>query len=535
MDGALRVTLTSRIKGVNVVPAKRVGRSAAILLASAVGLWTVGSPHRFTMPIEHEVVLPIAFFGPFNTAQNHGYESRAHIRPILPTSYGVHNYPRKVGIQFIGDAPANLRRHAFGLYVSFPGTPRRRLPIRVLPTGFLAADCLCHTPGPIRVTWQAPGFYSHGISWMMSYTYQNKGTTMPSKANGLRSGSCASALNAIRSRLHEMPVRWSSALEEAASAHVRYLKINGYQAPSFHEEVASRPSFVGKFAWTRSLFFGWPWMSTGEVGIESATRIPSAIAVQDFVDSVSHRLAVLSPNLLAVGAQQDTGHNGSLVMDLGYGYGSQLPYAVVYPSPGQTGVSTAWRDLEWPDPVLNGSGRQFGYPITVDFPTANQLRNAHGALFVGSDRVSIHWDSPNLRGLRSNQLAIVPRIATLPDTVYTVVIDVQAHFLDGHWRPVRLVWKYATGGSNQSVIAIPVSSHKVSVSVVRAGSGRPLPAIPVSLDYQKKDKMGWRTIAYGTSNAQGQVTIDLRQGLGPGRYQVITSQGNGGTFNWPLT
>ncbi|MDA8193616.1 MAG: CAP domain-containing protein [Thermaerobacter sp.] len=493
----------------------------------AVGLITLWAGPPFTSPARASWVLPSTRFGPDSTRDNFGYGPSDQISPLVPGSFDATALPLAAGVQFLGDAPGALRRDGFQLWETAPGQPPRRLAARVTATGWFGAAIASGGPGRYRLTWAAPRFFSPARTWTVAISGHS-----PAPVSWPRNPLARQALNTVRTELGESAVRYSRSLTLAAGRHARYLAANGYQAPSFHRETAGQPEYSAATPWARDMMSGWPSPLTGEVGIESASRLSGVAAVQTLIDTVSHRLALLSPNLLAEGWQQSRGPQGAWVMDLGYGYRATLPYAVVYPAPGQVGLPTGWTDVEAPNPVPAKPGAPLGYPVTVDFPTATRLQNISCTWLAGPALVPFYLDRPNQAGLGANQIGLVPQRPLPANSVFTVSVAADARYYDGKWRPVRISWRFATGGADQSVLAVPLRQARLLVSVLQAGSGHPVAAAPVLVVRSGRAARRRSALARGRTDRNGVAIIRLPRPAPAGRYDAITRTGNGVTFWW---
>lgn len=491
--------------------------------ALAVAGSPAAAPSRLS-PLRPFAPLKLAghLFGPYHTASHHGYERADTISPMTTGSYAAFRRPNRVGVQFFADAPQNLRRDGFALLLRGPAGTVPARPAR-LSTGDLWSRRLIGSASAISAAFLAPKFDRPPDRWRIERAL-NPPAARPETAYGAR---VRRVLNAYRRELGEQPTTYDPALASAAAMHARYLAANGYHAPSFHFETAGRPGFTGKSPWARDNVFGWPSPLSGEVGIEWTAPLPAVTVVASLIDTVYHRLNLLSANLLRVGEGQTSGQTGAMVMDLGYGYVPGLPAAVVYPYPGQVGVATAWRDLEEPDPMPNGFGGRFGYPVTVDVPTAASLSNVRVRVQAGTLAVAITIDRPGTKDLDPNQVGLVPNLPLAPDTVYTVRLRADVTYQDGVKAPLRLTWRFATGGSDQSVSAVPAAGA-VQLLVARAGSGTPAPLMPVEV--LRVSETGLTKVSGGTTDRAGMVTLKLSK---PGRYLAVASTGNAMAFSVP--
>jgi hypothetical protein len=116
---------------------------------------------------------------------------------------------------------------------------------------------------------------------------------------------------------------------------------------------------------------------------------------------------------------------------------------------------------------------------------------------------------------------LVPNLPLPMDSVLTVRFRARAVFQDGTIAPVRMVWRFATGGAGVSVTAVPQPAGRVLVAVASTGDASPMAHEPVEID------RGARVIARGQTQADGTVTLSVP---GPGRYLAKIATGNAMAF-----
>ncbi len=460
------------------------------------------------------VQLKAGTWGPWSTAANNGYEPSDLISPMVPHSYAARRAPSLYAVQFVADDPHDLRRD--GLTVALSANrvalPHQRLSYnRYDLVGRSGSGRLWGKA--VRSEFRAERFQKPPTGWVVEVARQSPhaAEASPPFVEAL------AALNGYRRLLGETLVGYNPNLASAAGAHAKYLATNGYQAPSFHDELAGHPDYTGINPWTRDMAMGWPSSLAGEVGIEWSQPVPAPIVVQDLVDTVYHRLDLFSDNLYSEGEGTSTGPTGAVVMDLGYGYGESLPPVVVYPYPGQMGVPIAWTDLESPDPMPEGFGGVYGYPLTIDFPTVARLYGASFSLRDGDQQIPSVFDRPGQGEMDENQGGLVP-LAPLPmDAELTASFSAQAVFQQGTVAPVHRLWHFATGGAAVSVTAVPRGHDRVDVAVSSTGGGIGWARTPVWLF------RGRRRMASGRTNADGLVCLRT---AGPGTYRVKVATGN---------
>ena len=506
---------------------RRWGRtSRAIVLV--VGLTGILAAWPTIPPAPRDLLnMPLKTFGPYDTSQNHGYESPQHVSPIVPASYQAFWGPDLVGVQFIGDAKPDLLADHFRVAIQGGPYPGVFQPVNWVHDGF--AGIGLHTPlkpGTYRLTFDVTGFAADVEKWTMTM----RSETPPPTTAATSSRAYRRALNTLRGALRLRPLRWSGRLERASLEHAQYIGRHGYEAPSFHDESSSKTGYTGNTPWSRDQAFGWPNSLSGEVGIEWSHPSDPLVVTADLADTVFHRLSLLSDNLSAIGEGQTIGPHGAVVMDLGFGYQSHLPEAVVYPYPGQPGVSVGWVDIESPDPVKGGYGCRFGYPITVDFPTVDSLSEVHVGLWRGRLRVPVYVDRPGVGDTAQNQIGLVPRRRLMPNSEYRVAVHAEALYNDGTPRPATLQWRFATGGAPNTVAAEVESGTRVKVADVVAGSGVPVAGQMISL-YRRRSGRPLVFVERGRTNREG-LFIATRFNPTPGYYEAVASSENATVFWW---
>jgi uncharacterized protein YkwD len=150
-------------------------------------------------------------------------------------------------------------------------------------------------------------------------------------------------------------------LNLAAQNHCDYYAANeGSCIADAHSEVAGCTGFTGESPGDRMQAAGYTGSTSSEV---MAFSNDPERAVQMWINSVWHRLPVLSPWVTELGYGNATGCD---TMDFGRGTPMPDETVVVYPYAGQAGVPTSFRgDREGPEPLAPPTGWPSGVPITV--------------------------------------------------------------------------------------------------------------------------------------------------------------------------
>jgi hypothetical protein len=158
-----------------------------------------------------------------------------------------------------------------------------------------------------------------------------------------------------------------SALDTSATDHCDYYVANAGNSSCEsdpHVEMAGCSMYVAAQFYQREAAAGY----TGLPAFEDIAFVDNgSTATQTFIDSVWHRIPVLSPWVRDIGYGGGMG-NGTGCDTIDFGVGSSTPLSVtaVYPYPGQTGVPTSFNGaLEGPTPPEPPGGWPSGYPISV--------------------------------------------------------------------------------------------------------------------------------------------------------------------------
>jgi hypothetical protein len=157
------------------------------------------------------------------------------------------------------------------------------------------------------------------------------------------------------------------ALDTSATDHCNYYVANVGDSSCEgdpHVEVQGCSMYVAAQFYQREMAAGY----TGLGAFEDMAFVDNGTtATQTFIDSVWHRIPVLSPWVRDMGYGGGMGNGtGCDTIDFGVGASTPLSATAVYPYPGQTGVPTSFNGaLEGPTPPEPPSGWPSGYPISV--------------------------------------------------------------------------------------------------------------------------------------------------------------------------
>lgn len=229
-------------------------------------------------------------------------------------------------------------------------------------------------------------------------------------------------VNYYRALAGVAPLVLNESLNQAAVAHANYCILNAGDSSlagvSPHTETAGKAGFTGVTSADRAQHFGYSSIGRWRENMHYLAN-PIA-AIDDWMNSIFHRFAVLDPNLREMGFALAAGNGRKVdVLDTAAPvYTENASAVVVYPAPNQTDVPPAFDGRESPDP-LPGALYPTGYPITAMFGGENvqiteaSLRDSRGnpvdsyVLYPGS-------------GMMDNSVAVVAKQPLRAAEEYTV-------------------------------------------------------------------------------------------------------------------
>jgi hypothetical protein len=191
------------------------------------------------------------------------------------------------------------------------------------------------------------------------------GSACPPPPAGVSAGAAAAYMteNGARAAAGIPCATMQPALDTSAADHCGYYAANTSNASCIadpHVEVSSCSMYVAAQFYDRESAAGY----TGQPAFEDmAFQGNGAAATQQWIDSIWHRIPILSPWVA------DFGYGGAAgcdTMDFGVGNPAPASTTATYPYAGQTQVPTSFDgSTEGPPPPAPPSGWPSGYPITV--------------------------------------------------------------------------------------------------------------------------------------------------------------------------
>ena len=230
-------------------------------------------------------------------------------------------------------------------------------------------------------------------------------------------------------------INFVPAIALAATRHCAYYAGNrGSCIDNPHREVKTCDQFRGERFGDRLKVAGY----TGSAAYEVTTYIgDGAAAVDQWVDSIWHRIPILDPYVADAGYGMDRACD---TMDFGWG-ATATNDPVVYPYDTQTGLPTSFNgNVESPPPPRPPKGWPGGYPIIVY--AAGLSVQTHRLLDDKGLAVAhtfIAPDDPASGGLLINEAVMYADQPLKNKTTYRVMVDGQKRN-----EPMHLAWSFTT-------------------------------------------------------------------------------------------
>lgn len=245
--------------------------------------------------------------------------------------------------------------------------------------------------------------------------------------------------NEVRKAAGLKPVVFDAEMSRHVGLHCHYLLLN-WGRPEVagllaHKEDPSLPGYTpeGARAASKSIL----------------ASSPVEFAVDVFLNTLYHRVPIVSPKLTKIGIAWETmdgRHSNGIMLEY---EGDEQPYPIAYPQDGQEGIPLSFMG-ETPDPVPADSGSA-SFPVTLTF--GERVTDVVAALFdEAGNEVPVHLSTPEQPALvdhyQKNTVCLIAKAPFLPSRRY--VVQVSATHPSGertHWRwsfktatPIELNW-----------------------------------------------------------------------------------------------
>jgi len=238
-------------------------------------------------------------------------------------------------------------------------------------------------------------------------------------------------------------------LNAAANNHALYV-VNSTNAGHLQSDK-KHEYFTGEMPWDRTRYFGY---MSPMVAENIHFKQSSIGAVDDWMDSVYHRLPLISPIYAHLGyGYAVRGTKYANVLEVGsVKYNGLNRRTVVYPVDRQKGVPVTWSGLEEPNPFrlypdAKGPG---GYPITllVSGDRVERVELVNASITDGTSSIGFYsFDAVNDSELaKNNAIALIPKYTLKPHTAYMVNTEIKVFYSDDTSEEIKKEWSFTTGG-----------------------------------------------------------------------------------------
>jgi uncharacterized protein YkwD len=245
--------------------------------------------------------------------------------------------------------------------------------------------------------------------------------------------------------VNQLPeVKFHPALNAAAQKHAQYLALNNVGATdaSLHDEISSKPGYIGKSLKERGEYVGY---TKGIAEDVAFTTNSLTEAVDDLFLAPYHRIPFLNPNVTEVGVFRE-GNYHVIVFGIEKVMDSQL---IVSPAEGDAYVPIIFEGNEIPDPIRLHRSLSYpvGYPImaSVTGPDILKVSLTQAELLddKGNKVKLLHNHQGNDEHLDTDVI-LLPATPLLPDTAYQAYIKVTAVNKDGSSQKFEKNWQFRT-------------------------------------------------------------------------------------------
>ncbi len=249
-------------------------------------------------------------------------------------------------------------------------------------------------------------------------------------------------LNDFRNAVGAPVVDGDCALAKASKAHADFYvghiaQYNKSGLSPHNEDETYGAGFTGVNFWDRDSTAGFTGQPSGEVIAFIGTPGP---ALQGWIDTVYHRLPLLSPTtqLIGYGAKK-SGGTATDVIDTSARNALKTDPVIVWPWPGQTNVASSWNGLEGPTPPSPPGGFPSGPVITAQFWKTTPI-SAHELTDENGTAVAHTWldqkTDANLKNLAPETVALYAN-KPLSAGTYSVKLTTTAGDV--------LAWRFSVG------------------------------------------------------------------------------------------
>ncbi len=278
-------------------------------------------------------------------------------------------------------------------------------------------------------------------------------------------------VNRYRAAAGLTAIAYDPALGAAAQAHAEYLAANPDQwARDVHGEVPDAPGFTGRRPADRAARHGY----RGGAGEIIHFAGPAEKAVDGWMETLYHRLPLISPNTAEMGYGTGMSRDGRYVNVLNYGVApADGPQEVAWPHPGQTDVPTGWDGREVPDPfrLHPGASGPVGYTITLTFGgQVRSLQLTEATLRGPEGEAAALLFDPVTDDRLTDTVALIPAEPLLPHSRYTVQMRGLVDRGAGP-EPFDRSWSFTTGAARRAARVQSITTWMAGIRLAGEGLG----------------------------------------------------------------
>jgi len=272
-------------------------------------------------------------------------------------------------------------------------------------------------------------------------------------------GSGLARINAARAAIGVPALKRNPALDQAATAHANYYKLNfgdpALTGMGLHYEDAGKAGFTGADFAARARAAGYSGSINENIGVSGDLLV----SIDWFIDVINHRLPLIDPRYTDIGfGVIDEGKVKIEVIDLGtVVWRNQIePAWVPWPPADATGINPRF-DGEGNSPLADQK-LPLGYPITLKYNGAGAVTFTGAKLTTGGQAVSIVAKVGT--GLLTKNTYVVAATAPLgAGTTYTIAIDGTAN-----GQAFNRTWSFTTRGAVSTTGPAPSPTPAASAS-----------------------------------------------------------------------
>ncbi len=285
-----------------------------------------------------------------------------------------------------------------------------------------------------------------------------------------QAGSGLARINAARAAIGVPPLKRNPALDQSATAHANYYKLNfgdpALSGMGLHYEDAGKAGFTGADFAARARAAGYSGSINENIGVSGDLLV----SIDWFIDVINHRLPLIDPRYTDIGfGVLNEGKVKIEVIDLG---------TVVF----RNQIDPAW--LPWPpadatgiNPRFDGEGNSpfadqklpLGYPITLKYNGAGVVSFTGAKLATGGQAVPL-VAVVGTSFMAKNTYVIAATAPLKAGTIYTIAIDGTAN-----GQAFNRTWSFTTRGNAPSSSPSPSASPSPVASASPTPSATPAP------------------------------------------------------------